>query len=794
MKNTKFYGFLFLTILFGSLISFNVNSVFSPSGPLIDEVVFISTPLLDYGNESDLLLNGSIDMMRIYSISQAETLSLEQGINLYSSPGGSLEAANIYFNCRRNPLDDVGFRTAVSMLVDREYISDTLLEGYAIPLTQFEPAVALEWSNPVATAPIFDSVQARRTLDAYNYTISEWGIRINPRTLGPIRNLEILTPLLSEDPTLWQIGYTLNYYMNASGISCTHLALDSFTLMQRTMIERDFDIAVLDTSMGQAPFGLYTLLHSSRNYPGTMAYTGINDTELDNALNKLWFGVTRSEAIQGAKDSQASLAEILPYIPVLTIPHITAVNNEWNGVTNIRGIGADNIWTYQTISNKVTSEKTFITTAPGGFNTLNPLIANTVNEWKALDLIYSPLFTLNPETLEETPILAKSWNIEPWTTPTKTQGMKTTIKIADEAKWQDGEPFTSDDIKLCIELLKETNTTSLSKPLKTIVDVKTPDNKTLEVYYNEPGYRQLYDLAWLTFTPKHIWENISNPTTFKPWQEQHPTIQDLTKLVGNGPFIYLPSDFTKNITLAWNPTYTYKNTLKTPLVERLTTLGDIKLGDKLTVKYRVKDYKGNPYTKQDNSFSVKVTRNDGTFIESIETKLSGNTYEATINTSELSLGNYLITFNALPYGTDSTTINIVSPDTTPPIITVSITPSNPTDKDQVIFQATASDTSGVKTIRIIVNSIEVKTENNSTSCSYTGGPYTGGNTVTYYAEATDQNNNTAKTESISFIVTNQQQGIPGYPVPSLILGTIITIILLKKTTTKHSNKFLHKII
>ena len=51
----------------------------------------------------------------------------------------------------------------------------------------------------------------------------------------------------------------------------------------------------------------------------------------------------------------------------------------------------------------------------GNLSTLNPCLSNGTNEWSILQQISSPLFDLDPVTLRETPVLALSWTVDPWT-------------------------------------------------------------------------------------------------------------------------------------------------------------------------------------------------------------------------------------------------------------------------------------------------------------------------------------------------------------------------------------------
>ncbi len=50
----------------------------------------------------------------------------------------------------------------------------------------------------------------------------------------------------------------------------------------------------------------------------------------------------------------------------------------------------------------------------------------------------------------------------------------------------------------------------------------------------------------MTFMAKHIWEGIADFHIFAPWNESHPNVKGLTKLIGQGPFILKQCDLKNN--------------------------------------------------------------------------------------------------------------------------------------------------------------------------------------------------------------------------------------------------------
>ena len=112
------------------------------------------------------------------------------------------------------------------------------------------------------------------------------------------------------------------------------------------------------------------------------------------------------------------------------------------------------------------------------------------------------------------------------------------------------------------------------------------------------------------------------------------------------------------------------------------------------------------------------------------------------------------------------------PDTQPPSVSISHTPSGssvPTGKT-ITFTANASDNVGVTRIDIWVTApgqfpILAKTCNNTTSCSYTGGPYNTQGNLSYFAIAADaaghETNSGAHTITIYIVIaqSGERRGV-----------------------------------
>ena len=121
------------------------------------------------------------------------------------------------------------------------------------------------------------------------------------------------------------------------------------------------------------------------------------------------------------------------------------------------------------------------------------------------------------------PALAESWNVSD-------DARTWTFNLAKNATWNDGVPFTCADVKFTNDYMKKNNLT-MGYVLKDVQSIDCPNDNTA-VFHLKTSYSffldQISRQPGLSISPKHIWENVTDP--------QH--YQD-TQFVGTGPFVYV---------------------------------------------------------------------------------------------------------------------------------------------------------------------------------------------------------------------------------------------------------------
>lgn len=174
--------------------------------------------------------------------------------------------------------------------------------------------------------------------------------------------------------------------------------------------------------------------------------------------------------------------------------------------------------------------------------TFNPVLSHDTTSNIINDLVFDPLVSTDPDTLEPKPRLAKRWDIAP-------DGKTYTFSLQDGVKWHDGMPFTADDVKLTYDLLMNTKsgTTRASGLNDHIASVEVKDPLTV-VFTLKDVIAPFLANDMYSIVPKHILGLL------KP--EEVPTSEfSIGKPVGTGPFKMQSYKQGDNVTLVGNRDY-----------------------------------------------------------------------------------------------------------------------------------------------------------------------------------------------------------------------------------------------
>ena len=159
--------------------------------------------------------------------------------------------------------------------------------------------------------------------------------------------------------------------------------------------------------------------------------------------------------------------------------------------------------------------------------TLNPFVGVNEEEYTIWALNWELLINFNPEDLTPAPGIAESWDVS--------EDSKTiTFHLVKDAKWSDGKPITSKDVKFSLEVLGD-NGLLFTGYTSNVEKIKTPDDETVVLEMKRPDARMIGGL-YIYILPEHIWGKV-------PVDELTGAYQPKTPLVGSGP--YIVTEFTR---------------------------------------------------------------------------------------------------------------------------------------------------------------------------------------------------------------------------------------------------------
>jgi peptide/nickel transport system substrate-binding protein len=162
-------------------------------------------------------------------------------------------------------------------------------------------------------------------------------------------------------------------------------------------------------------------------------------------------------------------------------------------------------------------------TWPCQFNPFNPAVIQ-----ESLGFVYEPLVYVNPlRNQEETPMLASSYK---WSADKKTLTFTTRSGVL----WNDGQPFTAEDVAYTFDILKRYPATDLYS-LWTGAGLQsvTASGNTVTMTFKAAAQPYFYNVAnQVGIVPKHIWSTGDAAKHPDTWPDKNP--------VGTGPFMVSP--------------------------------------------------------------------------------------------------------------------------------------------------------------------------------------------------------------------------------------------------------------
>lgn len=174
---------------------------------------------------------------------------------------------------------------------------------------------------------------------------------------------------------------------------------------------------------------------------------------------------------------------------------------------------------------------TLVNSIGGDPDILVPPLLSTVQAGEVVDLVYDRLADIGDSlsTLNDagfTPRLADRWT---WSA----DSLSIAFHINSSAKWHDGKPVRSNDVRFTFQSTTDSTLGSGTKGLVANIDsVTTPDSATAVFWFHSRTPEQFYDATYqMPIMPEHVWQGIAPSAWRGSEPAKHP--------IGSGQYRFL---------------------------------------------------------------------------------------------------------------------------------------------------------------------------------------------------------------------------------------------------------------
>lgn len=310
----------------GQYYKMKANKDYFQGIPPINELIF---PIIE---DPTAMLNalqaGEIDAISS-SISPelVEQFDSNPALKVVRGPGYSTSLFQI--NAERYPMTESAFRQAIDYAIDKKYIVDTVLLGFAeVGSPGFIHPSSPYYNSDLKT--VFDQEKSKELLETAGFKdIDGDGFREGQQG----EKIDLTTLVYSGNPIRIRTAELISEALNKVGIKSTVKAMDSTTVDSLMWPDfdvskgRDFDLGVWGWSntMQLFPDRMVELFHSDTSI-GSVNIGAYKNAQFDQLGEKLKVTFDEAERTTIIKDMQALVAEDAPFVTLYYQEIVNAFN------------------------------------------------------------------------------------------------------------------------------------------------------------------------------------------------------------------------------------------------------------------------------------------------------------------------------------------------------------------------------------------------------------------------------------------------------------------------------------
>jgi len=271
----------------------------------------------------------------------------QPGITTISNPANGFRFLG--FNTRREPQNIKEFRQAVATIIDKEFLTDTVLQGVAFPIYTMVPEGNGFWYNP--DVPQIGKGMTREERvnqvvellkgagftwdvepqwDADNLAVSPQGKGLRMPNGELVPDMELLAPSAGYDPLRATAAIWIERWAQEVGIPIKANLTGFNVILSRVFDQQDFDMFILGWGLTVFPNYVADFFHSDRSGLEDYNAGGYSNAEFDAIADELNSTSDIQEAKQIAFRIQEILADELPYVLLFTTPILEAYSTDVN--------------------------------------------------------------------------------------------------------------------------------------------------------------------------------------------------------------------------------------------------------------------------------------------------------------------------------------------------------------------------------------------------------------------------------------------------------------------------------
>ena len=238
------------------------------------------------------------------------------------------------FNTRRRPMNDCAFRQAVAVLIDKEFVTQTILQGAAFPFYSFVAEGNTAWYNPDISKLGEGLTREERTnlavailegagfswegdvkpaWDEENRQVTQAGRLLMPDGT-PVPPLTMPAPSPGYDPLRSTFAIWIETWMNEFGIPLEANLAGFNVIVPIIFTEQDFDMYILGWSLDIFPTSLLDFFSEEQAAQDGNNAGGYINPEFEASASALLTCETFEVCKEEAYKAQAILSEELPYV------------------------------------------------------------------------------------------------------------------------------------------------------------------------------------------------------------------------------------------------------------------------------------------------------------------------------------------------------------------------------------------------------------------------------------------------------------------------------------------------